>query len=286
MDATTKDTKIPKVKWSASAAITVSLLAYVMSQLFIVIPLLIIKSFAGESGDGADLFNQPWASLSIGSVAAAGLLLTLFAYLKAKKIPIKTLGFRKPSTNVFGLVPLAYVGYIFVLALVMWTVKDLMPSFDSNQLQDVGFVGVQGWQLLLAFVGLVILPPVAEETLFRGFLYQGLRDNKNVLAILIWGTLAAWLAYAIGGAVAALVVLALTALSAVVTTRSSKLGAAIFTSMLFGLVHAQWNVAIDTFILSFALIWVFEKTGSIWASISLHALKNCIAFVGLFLLSG
>ncbi|MCA9350925.1 CPBP family intramembrane metalloprotease [Candidatus Saccharibacteria bacterium] len=36
---------------------------------------------------------------------------------------------------------------------------------------------------------------------------------------------------------------------------------------------------------SFALIYVFEKTQNLWAAIVLHALKNGIAFVGLFILS-
>ena len=41
---------------------------------------------------------------------------------------------------------------------------------------------------------------------------------------------------------------------------------------------------LDTFILSLVLIYLREKTGGLWASITLHAFKNGVAFVALFAL--
>jgi len=43
-----------------------------------------------------------------------------------------------------------------------------------------------------------------------------------------------------------------------------------------------WVAGIDTFILSLVLIYLREKTDSLYASIGLHMLKNTIAFLGLF----
>jgi len=57
----------------------------------------------------------------------------------------------------------------------------------------------------------------------------------------------------------------------------------LITSILFGAVHGAWNVAIDTFALSVIMCLLREKTGSIWASILLHMLKNGIAFYILFI---
>ena len=57
---------------------------------------------------------------------------------------------------------------------------------------------------------------------------------------------------------------------------------AIVTSVLFGLVHGQLNVAIDTFILSLfacALVW---HTKSIVPAILLHSIKNLVAYILLF----
>jgi membrane protease YdiL (CAAX protease family) len=59
---------------------------------------------------------------------------------------------------------------------------------------------------------------------------------------------------------------------------------------LFGVAHLQfgsgapllWVAALDTFTLSIVLCYLREKTGSVWAGVFLHAIKNAIAFVALF----
>ncbi len=58
--------------------------------------------------------------------------------------------------------------------------------------------------------------------------------------------------------------------------------ASLITSVLFGVVHGQVNVGIDTFVLSMVLCFLRDKTGSIWSGIFVHALKNSIAFYILF----
>ena len=105
--------------------------------------------------------------------------------------------------------------------------------------------------MLLTFVSLVVLPPLAEETVFRGFVYTGIRRRFPFL------------------------------LSAVIT------------SVLFAIPHLQfgegapllWVAALDTFVLSLVLCYVRERTNSLWPGILIHALKNGIAFVALFLIT-
>jgi uncharacterized protein len=58
--------------------------------------------------------------------------------------------------------------------------------------------------------------------------------------------------------------------------------AILITSLLFGFIHGAWNLAIDTFTLSLVLCLLRVSTGSIWASILLHMIKNGIAFYILF----
>jgi membrane protease YdiL (CAAX protease family) len=55
------------------------------------------------------------------------------------------------------------------------------------------------------------------------------------------------------------------------------------TSLLFGVVHGQWNVGVDVFVLSLALTGLREMTGSIWAGVVVHMLKNGLAFYLLFI---
>lgn len=67
--------------------------------------------------------------------------------------------------------------------------------------------------------------------------------------------------------------------------------AVILTSLIFASAHLPeggsagplYIAAIDTFVLSLVLIFLREKTGSLWAGITLHAAKNGIAFVYLFI---
>ena len=58
--------------------------------------------------------------------------------------------------------------------------------------------------------------------------------------------------------------------------------AAILTSVGFGLVHGQLNVGVDTFILSMVMIFMLEKRKNLWVTVTMHALKNFVAFLALF----
>jgi hypothetical protein len=130
------------------------------------------------------------------------------------------------------------------LLVVILSLASHIPGFNANQSQNIGYQGIAGTQLILAFVGLVVLPPLAEEMLFRGFLYRGL------------------------------------------ASRWPKVVAALVTSGLFGLVHFQWNVSIDVFVLSLVMIALYEKTENLWVCVGLHAIKNSLAFLTLFVFIG
>lgn len=148
---------------------------------------------------------------------------------------------RLPTWADIGLAPMGFIVYFLLTALVLYIVTLLVPGFDGNQAQELGFTHLKaGHELLLAFFTLVIIAPIAEEVLFRGYLYGKLRKSAP-----------AWLAILI-------------------------------TSILFGALHGQWNVGLDVFSLSVILCILREITGSIWAGIILHMLKNGIAFYLLF----
>ncbi len=54
---------------------------------------------------------------------------------------------------------------------------------------------------------------------------------------------------------------------------------AIVSAAAFGIAHVQLSVFVPLFALGFALAWVYKRTGSLWTSISLHALFNGISLV-------
>ena len=57
----------------------------------------------------------------------------------------------------------------------------------------------------------------------------------------------------------------------------------LIVSILFGFLHGQWNVGVDVFALSVIACLMRETTGTIYAGIILHMLKNAIAFYMLFI---
>lgn len=200
----------------------------------------------------ADWANHTVAAQFIFILIAEGLvLLALYAFLKAKNRTFADIGlvrFRRVDV-LYGLaaVPLYYLLYGLIVGLA----TKFVPGLDVNQRQEIGFNDVSGPLALgLTFVSLVVLPPLTEEILVRGFLYSSLKKAMPLFA-------------------------------AVVTT-----------SALFAAAHLPeggsggplYIAAIDTFVLSLVLIFLREKTGSLWPCITLHAIKNGIAFVALFVL--
>ena len=137
--------------------------------------------------------------------------------------------------------PAGFIIYLVLSAALVAIVGFYFKGFDASQSQDTGFENLFGSaQYLLAFIALVVVAPIAEEVLMRGFLYGKLRKILS-----LWPAI-------------------------------------VLTSLVFGALHGQWNVGIDVFALSVILCLLRETTGSIWAGILLHMLKNGIAYYFLF----
>ncbi len=80
-----------------------------------------------------------------------------------------------------GAVPYLVLTFVFVSMAQIF-----IPGFNSSQTQDVGFQNLNGQsEYVLAFIALVVLAPIAEETMFRGYLYSKLRRSSNLIAATI-----------------------------------------------------------------------------------------------------
>lgn len=229
-------------------------------QMALLLPLWILAAFIVSSlAVSAVLFIAEWLSLPIDSYVRPTVLQTILAVIVYaltlavviggpyvwKKRPIvglPTLGLtRLPSWTDIGLAPLTYFAYVIIVTLLLSVIASWFPAFPLDQAQDVGFKAM-GSRLdnLLAFLTLVVLSPLAEETLFRGYLYGKLKAYVPTVF------------------------------------------AALVTSLLFALVHFQLNVGIDVFVLSLFLCGLRSLTGSIWAGVLVHMIKNGVAYYILF----
>lgn len=243
-----------RVPWGPVAAILVSIGVYFGGFGGSILGTLLVTAYAVLQGLSANQITD-WITNSaliqfflILSFQTVSLLL-LYAFLRSRKAGFRELGFRRPKVGDVGYALVGFGLYLPVYIAVVVGLTRLIPGLDVEQEQQIGFENVAGApELALVFVSLVILPPLVEEILARGFLYSGLRAQLP------------------------------------------KIHAALITSLLFAAAHLQfgsgapllWVAAIDTFILSMVLVYLRELTGSLWASIGLHALKNGIAFLALF----
>ena len=166
-----------------------------------------------------------------------------WAILK-KKTTRDELGLRGlPTWTDILLAPIGLVVVLFAAGALTALMMALLPGVNWEQAQDVGYHGLyQASDFILAFICLVVLAPICEEIIFRGWLYGKLRFKMPAVpAILI-------------------------------------------TSVLFGLMHGQWNVGVTVFAMSVGMCVMREFTGTIWSGILLHMIKNGIAFYFLFVI--
>jgi membrane protease YdiL (CAAX protease family) len=238
--------------WDPWFSVLYVLLMYFIAQILASALVSIYPALKGWSATASNtwLNNAVVAQFFYVLFAEALTLAAIWGYLKIFRIKLSKIGLRKPHWRdpLYGLsaVPVYYLLY-YVAVLVIGHVVNL----NVNQQQNIGFTSVHGLaQMVLTFVSLVILPPLTEEIMVRGLLYSSLKKGLPQLA------------------------------------------AVVVTSGIFASAHLPegsggllWIAAVDTFTLSLILIYLREKTGGLWASMTLHAFKNGVAFVALFILA-
>ena len=84
---------------------------------------------------------------------------------------------RLPEWSDIGLGAVGAVVYILA-SVVALSLASNIPGFNETQSQDLGFSHLFGSDLVVGFIVLVILTPLFEEAIFRGFLYGRLRGLK------------------------------------------------------------------------------------------------------------
>ncbi|MBQ6393939.1 CPBP family intramembrane metalloprotease, partial [Candidatus Saccharibacteria bacterium] len=67
-------------------------------------------------------------------------------------------------------------------------------------------------------------------------------------------------------------------------SRMGMIMAIFITSVLFCIIQGQWNVGVNVFAMSIVLCGLREVTGTIYAGILLHMVKNGIAFYLLYVM--
>jgi membrane protease YdiL (CAAX protease family) len=251
VSARPQQSSVPRVPWNPWLGVVFIVVIYYVSQIF---SGLLISIYPAAK-HWSDAQTTVWLNNSITAqfiyiLLAEGFLIgAIYQFVKRYKLNLGVIGLRRPRSRDFAwgllMVPLYYGLYLVAIGLLSH-----IHGFNVNQEQQIGFSDAKSAaQLIMAFTSLVILPPLAEEIMVRGFLYSSLKKALPTI-------------YAV-----------------------------VLTSLIFAGAHLPesasgllWVGAVDTFILSLFLIYLREKTGGLWASITLHAFKNGVAFIALFVL--
>ena len=241
-----------KVGYGPVSAVVVMVLTYVLSQVFAA---LIISSGAEIFGYDAEqvllnLSESAFSQFIYIALVQAITLYVIWLFLKVRSVRWKEIGLgRLPKFRDLYLALGIFVIYFIALAIITALITTLLPGIDSEQKQQIGFENaVMPLELVLVFVSLVILPPVVEEIVVRGFLYTGLRARfTKVISALIASILFGIAHLQLGSGAPPL-----------------------------------WIAAVDTAVLSLFLIYLRERTGALWSGMIVHGIKNGLAFFVLF----
>ncbi|MBP7767216.1 CPBP family intramembrane metalloprotease [Candidatus Saccharibacteria bacterium] len=248
-----KQSSKPNTRMSYNPFITIVLTVsvYIVAQIAAVLAISLIFFVFGMSADDAEAWitNGSIGTFVLYAVVSSVIFILIRKILKRQNVSWGDIGFDGFKAEYVLKSFLAYIAYLAALFVVVGVVSALLPGLDTRQKQQLGFDSqTQSHYLILVFMSLVILPPLIEETLMRGFMFTNLRNKLHFLPA---------------------------------TMLTSIVFAAAHLQLGSG-AKLLWIAALDTLILSLFLCYLREKSDSLWPCILLHGIKNTVAFLFLF----
>lgn len=166
--------------------------AWVLAGFFLaqIIAALLI-GFLGWVGAPIDTLNQNVLSAIVSAIVYIVSLAIIIGIPWAAaryRTSLNDIGLQRfPSWLELVLAPAGFVVYLIVSAVLTYLAMQFLTFINFEQVQETGFgqLGLQ-YEYIVAFIMLVIVAPVAEEVLFRGYLLGKLRQYAPLwVAILV-----------------------------------------------------------------------------------------------------
>jgi CAAX protease family protein len=203
---------------------------------------LIVVGAVGEAIDaasGRDFDPESPIVTTIGTVIQAAVMIATAVFIASRTIRPKPWHFGLRGTRFWPAVGWSALGLFAFWAFVLVYGAVVHPSGKQTVTQDLGADRGAALMVAAAFV-VIVIAPASEEFFFRGFFYGALRSRFGVI------------------------------------------GAAAIDGVVFGGIHitSSDTVALAPILaaLGFMFCLVYERTGSIFPTIALHALNNTIAY--------
>jgi membrane protease YdiL (CAAX protease family) len=196
--------------------------------------------------EGLDVGIFSYQFLTLGTAIAAVTLI-----LQRYRVGPDVLGYRFPGWQALGAAALTVIPVFLGVALIYSAFSTFLPGYHLHGNAQELLQGTTGHltvgEKLGLFVFAAIEAPITEETLFRGILFQGLRQQFT-----------RWMSY-----------------------HSSVAVAAVMSGFVFGLLHFEPHTLPILWFLGIVLAYIFQYSRSIYASMTVHAIVNAIAVLAL-----
>lgn len=166
-------------------------------------------------------------------------------------VGLRALAFRFPGLNTLAVAGSAVIAILVGVVVLQFVFSTFFPGYhlQGNTQEEIPTGnGISMPVKVIVFLWAALEAPLAEETLFRGILFQGLRHFVD-----------RWLPYQVAVFIAAVV-----------------------SGTIFGLAHNEPHTLPILIFMGIALAYVFQLSRSVYASALVHGLINALAVIRLF----
>lgn len=241
-----------KLPWSLRTALLYTIFLYLAAQIVIGLVASVVLQMLGVEVERISSVMTNSIFLNAALIVGAQLMIALgvVLFVRRRNRGLGSIGLDRFRVSYAGRAVAGYVAYFLLYLVVLSVLSRFIPALTTDQKQDFGFHNPSKIVELLAMgFALIVMPPLVEELLFRGFLYTSLRQKMPFI-------------------VSALITSVLFAIGHLQIGSGAPL---------------LWAAALDTFILSLVLCHLRENSNSLWPGIIVHAIKNVIGFSVLYL---
>jgi membrane protease YdiL (CAAX protease family) len=136
--------------------------------------------------------NSITVNFLVYAVSRLSALAFLIYFIKRRGLSTRAIGFRRfELKRTIGLLMVATILFFVVLIMAFLILRLLFPELNLEEEQIVSFASASSnIEVVLAFIALVIIAPVTEEAIFRGFMLPPLAKRFGVgMAIFVTSVL-------------------------------------------------------------------------------------------------
>jgi membrane protease YdiL (CAAX protease family) len=173
-----------KVPWGIRDALVVFLGAWIALPVAVVLLVRMAAPYSSLLDGFLDGLRSGSieASFALTVIDAVGAIGILAFYLRYHRAGWQQAGWRRFSVwQASGYILATFIVFAVLSKVVLWLVGLFDPSFNANEPQVNDFITGADTHRGLALIALVVVPPIIEETVFRGFIFPAFAQRWGVV---------------------------------------------------------------------------------------------------------